>query len=69
IVGVVTMDQTIVDCGDDGVAPGDEVVVLGRQGDAEVTAEEMATALSTINYEVTTSIGPRVARRYHAPQS
>ncbi|MEL7210590.1 MAG: alanine racemase, partial [Actinomycetota bacterium] len=40
IVGVVTMDQTIVDCGDDGVAPGDEVVVLGRQGDAEVTAEE-----------------------------
>ncbi len=65
ILGVVTMDQTVVDCGDDGVAPGDEVVVLGAQGDERITADEMATALATINYEVTTCIGPRVDRRYH----
>ena len=38
IVGVVTMDQLMVDCGDDAVAVGDEVVLLGRQGDEEVTA-------------------------------
>lgn len=65
ILGVVTMDQTVVDCGDDGVAPGDDVVVIGTQGDEQVTADEMATALATINYEVTTCIGPRVDRRYH----
>ncbi|MEM9614658.1 MAG: alanine racemase [Actinomycetota bacterium] len=65
ILGVVTMDQTVVDCGDDGVAPGDEVVVIGTQGDEEITADEMATALATINYEVTTCIGPRVERRHH----
>ncbi|MEM8925065.1 MAG: alanine racemase [Actinomycetota bacterium] len=69
ILGVVTMDQTIVDCGDDGVAPGDDVVVLGRQGDEKVTAEEMATALSTINYEIPTAIGARVERRYPSAAS
>ncbi len=67
ILGVVTMDQTLVDCGDEGVAPGDEAVILGRQGEAEVTADDMAAALSTINYEITTVIGPRVERRYHRP--
>jgi len=64
IVGVVTMDQLMVDCGDDPVAVGDEVVLLGRQGDEEVRAEEWAAALGTIGYEITCSIGPRVPRRY-----
>ena len=63
IVGVVTMDQLMVDCGDDPVAVGDEVVLLGRQGDEEVRATEWAAALDTIGYEITCGIGPRVPRR------
>jgi alanine racemase len=46
------------------VAVGDEVVLLGRQGDAEITAEEWAERLETINYEVVCQIGPRLPRRY-----
>ena len=64
IVGVVTMDQLMVDCGDDHVAPGDEVVLLGPQGDDAVTADEWAEKLGTINYEIVCGIGPRVPRRY-----
>lgn len=65
IAGVVTMDQLLVDCGpDSGVAPGDEVVLIGRQGDESVTAEEWATRLGTISYEIVSRIGVRVARVY-----
>ena len=65
IVGVVTMDQFVVDCGPDGggVGVGDEVVLLGRQGDDEITAEEIAGTLDTIGYEVVCAISPRVERR------
>ena len=46
LAGMVTMDQIVVDCGDDArVRPGDEVVLLGRQGDDEITAEDWAGAL------------------------
>ena len=65
IAGTVTMDQIIVDLGDDdGVRPGDEVVLIGRQGDEEVPVEEWAQRLGTIGYEVICQIGPRVPRRY-----
>ena len=64
IIGVVTMDQLMVDCGDDAVAPGDEVVLLGPQGDEAITADEWADKLGTINYEIVCGIGPRVPRRY-----
>lgn len=64
IVGVVTMDQLMVDCGDDPVAVGDEVVLLGRQGDEAVTANEWGDRLDTIGYEVVCGIGPRVPRVY-----
>jgi len=64
IAGVVTMDQLMVDVGDDPVEPGDEVVLLGRQGDEHVTATEWAERLGTIAYEIVTGIGPRVPRRY-----
>ena len=67
IVGVVTMDQLMVDCGDDDVAVGDEVVLLGRQGDAEVTADGWAARLDTIAYEIVCGIGPRVPRLYERP--
>jgi alanine racemase len=65
IAGVITMDQLLVDCGPGAaVQAGDEVVLLGRQGDSEVTAEEWASALGTINYEVLCGIGARVPRVY-----
>lgn len=64
IIGTITMDQVMVDCGDDPVAVGDEVVLLGRQGAEEIRAEEWASTLGTIGYEVVCGIGPRVPRRY-----
>lgn len=41
---------------------GDEVVIIGRQGEEEITADELATKLGTINYEVVTCISHRVPR-------
>jgi alanine racemase len=64
IAGTVTMDQLLVDCGAAPVAAGDEVVLIGRQGSEEVTADEWADRLGTISYEVLCGIGPRVPRRY-----
>jgi alanine racemase len=65
MAGTVTMDQLLVDCGPDAdVQVGDEVVLLGRQGQEEITAEEWAARLDTISYEVVCGIGPRVPRRY-----
>lgn len=65
IAGTVTMDQLMVDVGDLPVEVGDAVTLLGREGDACVTAEEWADRLGTIAYEVVCGIGPRVPRRYH----
>ena len=64
LAGTVTMDQIVVDVGDDPVEVGDEVVLLGRQGDAEITADEWAALLGTINYEIVCGFGPRMPRRY-----
>jgi alanine racemase len=64
IVGVVTMDQLMVDCGDDPVHTGDEAVLIGAQGDERITADEWADTLGTIGYEIVCGIGARVPRRY-----
>ena len=64
IAGIVTMDQLMVDVGDAPVDVGDEVVLIGTQGDAEVTATEWAERLGTVAYEVITGIGARVPRTY-----
>lgn len=64
IVGTVTMDQLMVDCGDDPVAVGDEVVLIGRQRDEQITAVEWAQRVDTIAYEIVCGIGPRVERRW-----
>jgi alanine racemase len=65
IVGRVCMDQFVVDItGIKDVRQDDEVVVLGRQGEEEISAEEVAALAGTINYEVVTSILPRVTRVY-----
>jgi len=63
IVGRVSMDMTMVDVTRiPDVSIGDEVVVIGRQGEQEASAEDMAGALDTINYEVVTRIGASVPR-------
>ena len=64
IIGTITMDQLMVDCGSDDVAVGDEVVLIGRHGDEQIRAEEWASTLDTIGYEIVCGIGPRVPRRY-----
>jgi alanine racemase len=64
IVGAVTMDQLMVDCGNDAVRAGDEAVLIGRQGAESITAEEWGGLLGTIGYEIVCGVGPRVPRRY-----
>jgi len=65
MAGTVTMDQILVDCGEDTtVRPGDEVVLIGSQGEERITAEDWAAKLDTIGYEVVCGIGPRVPRRF-----
>lgn len=65
IVGRISMDHVALDViAQPGVAEGDEVIVIGTQGTAVQTAEDVAAALATINYEVVTGIRSRVPRRY-----
>ena len=65
IIGRITMDLTMVDVTDlADVATGDEVVIIGRQGDKQILATEFAERASTIAWEVFTGIGSRVARVY-----
>src|SRR5690606_34533530 len=64
LAGTVTMDQIVVDVGDDPVEVGDEVVLIGRQGTEEITADEWAEKTDTSCYEVVCDIGPRVPRGY-----
>lgn len=65
MAGTVTMDQLLVDCGPDAmIKEGDEVVLIGCQGDDEITANEIAAKLDTIGYEVVCDIESRVPRRY-----
>ena len=61
IVGIVTMDQLMVAC-DESVRVGDEVVLMGTQGDEHITATEWADRLGTISYEVVCGISARVPR-------
>ena len=68
IVGAVSMDMITVDVtGLDDVAPGDEVVILGAQGDESwqrIDAREMAAAIGTIPWEILCRLGTRVERQY-----
>ncbi len=65
MAGTVTMDQLLADCGPDpDVAAGDEVVLIGRQGAQDISADEWAELLETISYEIVCGVGPRVPRLY-----
>jgi alanine racemase len=64
IVGRISMDQTVIDVTElANVVAGDEVVLIGRQGEEEITAEEHARWAGTIPWEIFTSITARVERR------
>ncbi len=65
VAGRVSMDLVTIDVTDiKDAAVGDEVVLLGRQGNDEIPAEELAAKLDTISYEVFCGIGKRVPRVY-----
>lgn len=65
IVGRVCMDLTMLDVGHiDGVGMEDEVVLIGKQGDDAISADDIAKQLDTINYEVVTTLMARVLRVY-----
>jgi alanine racemase len=64
VAGTVTMDQLIVDCGDAEVRVGEEVVLIGSQGNETVGADALGRLFGTIGYEIVSRIGERVPRRY-----
>jgi len=65
VVGRISMDLTILDVTSvEGVELGDTVTLLGRNGDLEIPAEELARIAGTLSYEVTCGIGERVPRVY-----
>ena len=67
VVGRVSMDLTMIDVTDiRGVQQGDEVVLLGKQGADQISADEMARWAETISYEILTSISARVPRIHHS---
>jgi alanine racemase len=63
VAGRITMDMTMIDVTDvKGVALGDEVVLIGAQGEEDIKVDELAKIQNTINYEVTCAISVRVPR-------
>jgi alanine racemase len=64
VVGAVCMDMIMVDVSGLDVSPGDEVVIIGRQGNQSITVREMAAAIGTIPWEVVCRLGARIERRY-----
>ena len=65
VAGAVCMDMTMFDLGPGArTRPGEEITVLGRDGDEEITADELAARAETISYEMITSLGMR-SRRYY----
>ena len=65
IIGRVCMDVSVVRLeSTDNVSIGDEVVLIGKQGDAEITVDEVAHRAGTIPYEILTQIGARVPKNY-----
>ncbi len=66
LVGTVSMDNITIDLGPEPVAqPGDEAILIGRDGDERQTAEQLARRIGTINYEIVCGISARVPRQYH----
>ena len=65
LVGTVSMDAITLDVSDiEGVTEGDVVTLIGVDGEEKITAEQAGRWSGTISYEMLTSLGPRVERRY-----
>ena len=62
--GVVTMDHIMIDCENDDVQVGDEAVLIGKQGEGQITANDWARQMGTIGYEIVCGISARVPRNY-----
>ncbi len=64
ICGTICMDQFMVDVGDEEVYVGDEVVLIGKQGNEEITLKEIAELCETIPYEILCLLNERIPRIY-----
>jgi alanine racemase len=64
IVGSVCMDMSMIDVTGTDVAPGDEVVIVGEQGEESIGVREIAAAIGTIPYELLCRVGTRIEREY-----
>lgn len=64
VVGRVTMDMIMVSLGESEGKQGEEVVIYGHQKGAEITVDEVAEMLNTINYEVVSTLSRRIPRFY-----
>ncbi|HVS04453.1 MAG TPA: alanine racemase [Thermoanaerobaculia bacterium] len=64
LVGAVSMDAITVDLTDSEAGPGDELTLLGAQGEEAIAADELAAAAGTITYEILTGFGLRLPRFY-----
>lgn len=64
ICGTITMDHFLIDSGEEPLEVGEEVVIVGAQGDEEITAQEMADHLGTIPWEIVCGVSARVRRIY-----
>jgi alanine racemase len=67
LIGTVSMDNVTFDASEHGLAAklGDDIVLIGAQGAEQVTAEDLAALIDTINYEITTALTARVPRLHH----
>jgi alanine racemase len=66
VVGLVNMDMVVIDVTGFAAAVGDEVVLMGKQGNDEISVYELSRLASTIPYEILTGFGLRLAKRYSA---
>jgi alanine racemase len=64
IVGSVCMDMTMIDVTGTDVAPGDEVVIIGQQGNESLDVREIAASIGSIPYELLCRVGARIERVY-----
>lgn len=64
LIGSICMDQCMIDISNSDTKIGDEVILIGKQGNEDITAYELAEKANTISYEITTSLLPRIPRVY-----
>jgi len=67
VVGSICMDMLVADVSGMHVSPGDEVVIVGSQGDDRIDVREVASTIGSIPWEVLCRVGSRIERIY-APQ-